>query len=369
VRLVADIVSIEPKLSQEQIAAAIKYQNELFPRLMRLSEADQRARTNAIARSHSGIRTLHVQEWSSEGGYRLDYTDEGLVKLQPGTYAESFVNIGDRTLSPYRSFLDHHLLRDAQLSKILVYAQKDLWRAAELDPEFVFPLLIALGDSKSLPHGRPPTDAEFSQLKISPSKAELIHNGSHPLWHLQAIAEDGQEERTRFIFRGRTISPIEPRVESDMQFVYEVGRAGQKPVCMEASLTNYTTHSSFISKKEGFDNQGFPHVWKRTTVRPDAPAEHTDVVFKEVEANPGFTDQQIFSPVFGTNYIVSDITSGQAVVLQNPSHFKVVQPLAHVTSVKRVIILCMLALPTIAMGIALVLTKRKRSRGVHGGTQ
>jgi len=148
------------------------------------------------------------------------------VEDHPGAYRNSFVNIDDPALSPYRSFFVDHHLRDAQLSKTTLYAKNDLWHALGLEGELALPLMIALLDPKSGPHGRPATDADLRVLKINPAKAERLHNGSDPTWHLEAITESGQENRARFILRGKTMSPIEPYEQSDMEFVYEVGRVG-----------------------------------------------------------------------------------------------------------------------------------------------
>jgi hypothetical protein len=362
-RVVADIFSNETKWSDEQIAAEIKNQNELFKDLARLPEARQQDRTNAVARSHSGRRILHVQEWYSGGHYRLDQTDEGMVSAQylknhPGTYRESYVNIDDPALSPHRSFYENHELHDVQLSETTLYSKNDLWRVLGLEGELALPLMIALLDPKSGPHGTPARDADSRMFKMKPAKEERIHNGSDPNWHSEAIPENGQENRTRFILRGRCVLPDKPDGLSDVEVVCEVGRVGQRTVCMEASVTNHTAHNSFISKREGFDAQGFPRVWKRTTIRPGSPAQQLDVVFKEVELNPTFSDEQVFLPVFATNYIVADLTSGRAVVLQNPLRsIMATQPLAHVTSVKRVIVLCVFGLATLGMGIALLRMK------------
>jgi hypothetical protein len=359
-RVVADISSTEPQISEEKIAAEIHYQNETYKDLRQLPDATQRERTNAIIRSHSGIRILHVQEWYSGDHYRLDQTDEGMVSQQylkdhPGTYRNSYVNIDDPALSPSRSFFVDHQLRDVQLSKTTLYGKNDLWRALGLDEEVVLPLLVALLDPNSGPHGRRATDADLSLLKLSLAKAERIHNGSDPIWHLQAITESGQENRTRFILRGRTLLLDAPNEMSDVEVVYEVGRVGQRAICMEASLTNHTAHGSFISKREGFDSKGFPRVWKRTTLKPGSPTKQLDVVFKEVELSSTFNDEQVFLPVFPTNYIVSELTSGQAALLQNPLRsITATQPLAHVTSVRRVIILCVFGLTALGMGVALL---------------
>ena len=350
-RVVADITSNEPKYSEQEIAAAIKSQNEMYPDLAKSSDETQRARTNAIARSHSGTRVLHVQEWYSGRHYRLDQTEEGMVseqyfKKHPGIYKNSFVDIDDPTLSPYRSYLLDNELHDAQLSKTTIYGKNDLWRAAGLEGELAFPLLVALTDSKSGPKGRPATDTDSSTLKIDPVKAEMIHNGSHPIWHLESTAASGEGNRTRFVLRGRTLSLVEPYGQADMEFVYEVGRVGQRAVCVEASLTNLTTHGAFISQRKDFDAQGFPHMWKRTTIKSGSPAKQVDVVFKEVEMNPAFKDEEVFSTIFPNNYIVSDVTSGAAVILQKPSFLgaKATQPLANPSPTRRIIVLCVLGL-------------------------
>jgi hypothetical protein len=366
-RVVAEISSNEAKWSEEQIAAEMSYQNGLYKDLAQLPEATQRERSNAIARSHSGRRTLRVQEWYSAGHYRLDQTDEGMVsepylKDHPGVYRNSYVNIDDPVISPYRSFFVDHQLRDAQLSKTMHYGKNDLWRVLGLEREVAFPLLVALMDSKSAPQGRLAQDMDLSLLKINLAKAELLHNGSHPIWHLVATTENGQEDRTRFTLRGRTMSLIEPYEQSDMEFVYVVGRVAQRRVCMEASLTNLTAHSSFISKREDFDAQGFPRVWRRTTLQPGSPPKQVDVLFKDVELNPSFKDEEVFSAVFPTNYIVSDVTSGQAIVLQQPLRpGTTIQPIVRETAEKRVIILCLLGLATLATGIALLRMKSDKA--------
>jgi hypothetical protein len=365
-RVVADITSNSTKWSEEEIATAIKQQNEAFPDMKHLPEATQRERTNAVMRSHSGTQVLHVQEWYSKNYYRLDQTEEGMVSEQylkehPGTYKYSFVNIDDPAFSPYRSFRIDYQLHDLQLSKTELYAKDDLWRALGLDKEVILPLLVALADSKSWPQDRPATDADLSALKLDLIREVRLRNGSNSFWHLAVDTENGQENRTRFIMRGKAMSPIEPNERSDMEFIYEVGWVGQRPVCVEASLTNFTTRASFFSSREDFDNQGFPHAWKRTTIKPDSPPKHIDVVFKEVDLNPTFTDEQVFKPAFPTNYIVSDVTSGTATILQNPlNSAKRNQPVKDANSLKRKIILCVFGLVTMGMGIAIFRSKRNR---------
>jgi hypothetical protein len=46
--------------------------------------------------------------------------------------------------------------------------------------------------------------------------------------------------------------------------------------------------------------------------------EARKVVFKRIDLNPIFTDKEVFAPVFPPDYIVSDVSSGTGVMLQNP---------------------------------------------------
>ncbi len=87
---------------------------------------------------------------------------------------------------------------------------------------------------------------------------------------------------------------------------------------------------------------------------PGSPAKQIDVVFKKVELNATFNDAQVFLPVFPTNYIVSDMTPGNATVLQNPQHAKVARPDTNANSGKRMIILCVFGLVTLWLGIVLL---------------
>jgi hypothetical protein len=365
-RVVADITSSDIKWSGEQVAKAIAEQNEMFPNMKGMPQKRQQERTNAVARSHTGTRILHVQEWYSGNLYRLDQTDEGMVspeflKQHPGLYKNSFVDIDDPAISPYRSFRVDHVLGDAQLSKVTLYAKNNLWRAKGLDQEVIVPLLVPLVDSQSWPKDRGGTDADMGMLKLDPAKAELLQKGTNPRWHLEANTDSGQRDQTRFVLRGKCMSTIKPYMESDMELVYVIGWAGQSPVCLETSLTNFTTQVSFHSKRDEFDSQGFPHVWKRTTMTPGSPAEQIDVVFKEVDFNPVFNEGKVFKPEFPTNYIVTDVTSGKATVLHKPLRaIKRSEPMKDEYSFKRAMLLIVLVLLPLLQYLAWLMHKRKK---------
>lgn len=364
-RVVADIITYEPAWSGEDVVREMEQQNKLYKDLAQ--SQSQQERSNAIARSHSGKRIQHVQEWYSGNHYRLDQTDEGMVseqylKKRPAGYKNTFVNINDPALSPYRSFFADHDLLDAQLSKTTLYSKNDLWRALGLEGEVAFPLLVALVDSRSARPGRPFTDVDSSMLKMDSEKAERLRSGSNSTWQLEAISEAGAEERTRFLLRGKFPSPDTPpdapgRV-SALEYVYVLGRSDDRVVCIQASYTNHTAHTSLVSQREPPYKNGFPRVWKRTTFKPGVPPAQVDVEFKMVELNPAAKDEQIFSAVFPSNYIVSDVTSGQAVLLQQPVRASTAsQPLRPQSSSRRVLVLCLLGSGVIGLGVALLRLK------------
>lgn len=364
-RIVADIVSIEPKISEAKIASEIKYQNETYKDARGLTDAQYQASSNAIARSHSGTRILHIQEWYSPRYYRLDQTEEGMVsekylKSHHGTYRNTYINIDDVNFSPYRSFFIDHELRDVQMSKTTIYARNDLWRVLGLDKELAFPIILALADSRSMPRERPVTDTYLRDVKINREKAELIQSDADKIWSLRAMPETNQENRTRFILRGKSMSLDEPYQESDMEFNYLIVRVGQQLVCMEASLTNHTFHNTLLSKKDGFDEKGFPHTWNRVISKLDAPEKQINVAISKIDLNLNFDDKEVFLAPSTTNYILADLTSGQAVVTQNPLRSATTesQPAVHVFSLKRVAILCVLGLVTLVGGIALIRFKK-----------
>lgn len=367
IRVAGTVITTEPKWTPEQIGAELKKQNELYPDLARLPDLQQKARSNAIAQSHSGLRIIHVQEWHSAGNYRLDQTDEGMFpgqyrKESPRDYRNSFINFAPENGFPHRSAFVDHKLKNAQFSTSTTYSKNDLWRALGLEAELAFPLLVALADPQSWPQGRKPSEADLGQLKMSSARAEQIHRGTHPIWQLRVIEPGGKNDPTRFILRGETMSLVPPYERGDMEFVYAVKLSGQRFVCVAAALTNFTSNASLSSKRENFDAQGVPQVWRRILSNPGVPPKHIEVVIQEVELNPDFKTEEVFSIEFPTNYIVSDVTGGKAVVLQQPvPSAPTIQPLPPISPAKRIIILCVIGVAALGFGLVLFLTKFRRA--------
>jgi hypothetical protein len=347
-RVVADIYMRELPISQEQISQELKAQIKDLGHGM--NSTWERDSSNAIARSHSGLRILHVQEWYSGNHYRLDQTDEGLyspeyLKANPGKYRNGFVNLDDPALSIYQSFFVDYELRAVQLNKARLYGRNNLWRVLGLDEEVALPVLIALLDPTSGPKGRPATDFDLSTFKLDASKAKRLHDGTDRDWHIEAVDEIGAGKVTRLTLRGKFISPDDPTQPSDVEVACQIGFMSQRIVCLEAVLTNRTAHNSFLSTRGDFDGRDIPRKWKKSTLKLGADPKQVEVVFKQIDLDAVFDEKQVFSTVFPTNYIVLDVTSGTPDVLQSP--FPKAKATRGLAPLKRAIVLCVLGTVTL----------------------
>ncbi len=330
IRIVADIKFVEPAWTPEQVAAEVKHQTEILKEDERSFSEKKKLelltlRSNAIARTHSGTRVFRVQEWYSGNYYRLDRTDENAAEpssLLSGSnsFNDTFVNLHDPNFSPYMSFSAKHGIRSAMLSKEAGrrFASHDLWRVTGLDQEVMFPLIIAFLDHRSvraeLAHA-PGSDRDLSSFKADPVKVERIRNRSDPSWSLEAT--DEVPNAVRLKLEGSYPAPESPMPLSSIRVTYLIATIAKRTVCLEATITNLTHRTSFSSKREQFDRNGIPRLWKTLKYGKDSSVER-HVMLKEIDNNPTFTDQEVFLPVFPTNYLVSDITSGRSVLLQNP---------------------------------------------------
>jgi len=144
---------------------------------------------------------------------------------------------------------------------------------------------------------------------------ERLHGRTDSSWRLEVTGEtlNGQKA-TRFSFKsGRD------KLQADVW----VGQVSGKTFCLRESTTNFTLHTSTISEREKFDKDGLParwilSTWTRSGVDAIPTPEVKQVVFKRIDLNPAFTDEEAFAPVFPPDYTVEDLGSGHGVKLQNP---------------------------------------------------
>ncbi|HEY5297851.1 MAG TPA: sigma-70 family RNA polymerase sigma factor [Verrucomicrobiae bacterium] len=337
-RFEADIEVTTPPYTTEQVKTTLaqieNFMRDANARLKPQQKADwEIAQSNAIVKANSGERIQHVREWYSGNYYRLDITDEAMgterfMKTHPNEYYETWVNIPNSPFSPYASYTINRELHDIELFKLEGerFHQYKLWQALKMNQEVAdlfVASLINLRDTNNLKRSM----FNYSGLKMDTSRAQQLHaqtnsTNSFFISRLDATDEilDGKAV-THFIFKWSFTLP--PGIKSSfkpdaLQGEMWVGQISGKTVCLQELMTNLTQHTSTVVKREKYDGDGFPTVWTTTTTKADSSFEKQRVVFKRIETNPSFADEEAFAPVFPPDYIVSDLSSGRGVILQNP---------------------------------------------------
>lgn len=328
----ADIELTTPPYTTEQVKTELaEIENVMRDENARLKPQQKAsleiAQSNAIVKAHSGKRIQHVREWYSGNYYRLDKNDEAMgeerfMQTHPNEYYETWVNIPNSPFSPYASYMINRELHDMVLYKQKGerFGQYHLWQALTMNKE-VASLFVA-----SVMNPRDTTYAirtmfDYGGLKMDPARVQQLHEQTDRSWRLEATDEelDGKAV-THFTLKWSFTLP--PGIKTDYKpetFQNEmwVGQISGKTVCLQELMTNLTQHTSTVAKREKYDSNGFPSVWTTTKIRADSSIEKQRVVFKRIETNPSFTDEETFAPVFPPNYIVSDGSSGNDVILQN----------------------------------------------------
>ena len=283
--------------------------------------------SNAIVKAHSGKRIQHVQEWYSGNYFRLDMNDEAMgtenfMRTHPNEYYETYVNIPNSPFSPYASYQVNRNLHDIMLFKQdRPMKQNQFWQALQMQQEVAMVIVLALWDLSDT-NSLKPHALDFSHVKMDAAKAQQLSNQSNSSWRLEAADEtlDGKKV-TRFSLKGGLALP--PGLKSSFKFdAFQadvwIGQVLGKAVCLQESVTNLTQHTATSSKRGRFNNNGQPTLLTVSTVNADSSFEARNVAFKRIEVKPTFTDEEAFAPVFPPDYIVSDVSSGTGVILQNP---------------------------------------------------
>ena len=344
----ADIESITPPYTKEQVAAELAQNEKVLlehgahlaqPRRGggETGQADDMTpwrifQSNAIVKATSGKRTQHVREWYSGNYYRLDINDEvagadAFMKTHPNEYFTTCVNIPDSPFSPFASYEIHRQSHDINVYKQIAkwFQQFHLWQALTMDPGgaagvFVY-AVINQHDQSLLPQH----SDNFFGLKIDPARVQQLHAQTDPKWRLEATDEElaGQAVTHFTLTWSFTIPPSAPSKiardssQPEIQAEIWVGHILGKAVCLQELVNLKRVHESTVVKREQYDNAGFPTVLTTTTTN-DSSFTKQRVVFKRIEIHPSFTDEEAFAPVFPTNYFVTDLSSGNGIILQHP---------------------------------------------------
>jgi RNA polymerase sigma factor (sigma-70 family) len=335
-RFEADIELTTPPYTTEQVKASLaEIENMMSDRNARLKPQQKAsleiAQSNAIVNAHSGKRIQHVREWESGNYYRLDINDEGMgtekfMRAHPDEYYQTWVSIPDSPFSPYASYQINRELHDMMLFKQKEnrFYQYNLWRATKMNQEVAGLVVVSV---MNLTNKLKPLVFDYTGLKMDASRVQQLHEqtnltNSISIWRLEATDEELDGKAVTH-FKLHESFALPPGIVFDykpptFQGEIWVGQISGKAVCLQEVFTNLTQHTSTLSKREKYDHDGFPMVLTTTTIKDDSSLEKQRVVFKHIEINPSFTDEEAFAPVFPPNYIVSDVSLGTGVILQNP---------------------------------------------------
>lgn len=331
-QFVADIELTTPAFTREQVKATLdEIENTLQKRRPNWRAQERAAwrigQSNAIVKANSGKRIQHVREWYSGDYFRLDINDEAMgiekfMRAHPGEYYESSVNIPNAPFSPYASYQVNRNLRDLMLFKQERSVQRNqLWQALQIEEQAAGVLILPLLDFSNL-KTMDPHHFDLSKMRMDDAKAQQLSDQSNPSGRLETTDEklDGSKV-THFCLKGgfALLPGSNPDVTSNgFQVDVWLGQVSGKTVCLQESMTNQMQHVATFSKRGKFNKDGQPTVWTISTVRADSSFETRKVVFKKIEVNPTFTDEEAFAPVFAPDYMISDVSSGTGVILQNP---------------------------------------------------
>ncbi len=335
-RFVAEIENVQQPWSEVKIVAEVQREEaneqKRYENIVGLREEDwakaskaalaQRKRAQAelremrteIARAyHAGSRTSVVQEWLAGGLWRLDQTETTPMPdrlrasnqpLAPGVeYRTTTIKISDPNFSKLQSTRIDHGLRSVRSGN---WAKESLWQAHTLEPQFAFLLTFSAADlftTKRLLHSKPQSEKEidsFAGIKLDGDKVEALALGKSLLWKVETD-EMVLNGRKMMVLRlkGRNISPA--RGEEIVFFA----DANNLTNIYRIELNAMVSKTPYISIRDDFDTNGFPHTWIVET--PKMETTKKIVKFKAVEFNAQFDKQTVFQPKIPTGYLVNGV--------------------------------------------------------------
>ncbi len=292
-------------------------------------EAESREMNMEIWRSKHGTQTFIEQEWLSSGSgglCRLDQTEttrkpdrlhalENPNPLPVGVdYASTLVNIGDPHFSDLTSWRIDYALRSAELRKGDPGASKweigNFWEARTIEPSIAFLLTLAVGDLTDLARQaqtEPHSDIDsFAGVKLDTNKLEAIVSGKDGGWIMEtddAVLNGRKMAVLRL--KGKNISLAhgeEIAFFADANHLtnfYRIEVTGMPIEMMGISLIK----TPYISIRDDFDSDGFPHTWIVETPKGDVLKK--TVKFKEVDFPAEFDNKAVFSPEIPAGYLIN----------------------------------------------------------------
>lgn len=334
-RFVAEVKDVSKPWTEAQISAEVQREEEAehksYQNIVGLRDEDiaklpkaakeRRAREQADLREvrlestrtyHSGTRTFSVQEWLAGGLWRLDQSEttpkpekiQAMDKPLPdGTvYERSMFNFSETNFTGQPLSQIDNRLRSAWFGNVN-WEKDSLWEAATLEPDIGFLLTFAAGDFMDFARQAQAKSHDsidsFAGVKLDTGKLEALASGKDGRWIVktdEAVLNGRKMAVLRL--KGKTVSLAhgeEVAFFADAEHltnIYRIELTGMPLV-----------KTPYISIRDDFDTNGFPHTWIVET--PDDDALTKAVKFKEVDFHASFDNKTVFSPEIPAGYQIN----------------------------------------------------------------
>jgi RNA polymerase sigma factor (sigma-70 family) len=271
-------------------------------------------------------RTYREQEWLSDGLWRLDQTEitpkpEKLLKLDRPLakdidYERTYIMVAGTNAPDQRSFQIDNRLRSVWYINS-GWSQPRCWQAGTLEPVIGFMLTTTLSDlkdfiklTKARPQAEKYTDS-FAGVKLDPAKLETLVTGKSLLWQIKTseVTEGGRKltvlklkaRKTSLVSGvGMALFGAEFTFFADAENpanIYRIEVAGSPSLLPLQSIP-------YISSRDDFDTNGFPHTWIVETPNDPNTTKKT-IKFKEIDLSAEFDSQTVFSPEIPKGYQIN----------------------------------------------------------------
>jgi RNA polymerase sigma factor (sigma-70 family) len=322
-RLVAEVEVVNKPWTEEQISNEVNRTEEfIFTNELRATgtgnqslagyrkqwfarEKESIAANMAEGRLVHGTRTFLMQEWlAADGGlWRLDQT---LDKPLPAgvQYESTIIEIDTNSSGLHSRRIDHRLRSD--WSDNVNWAKEKLWQAQTFEPEFAFLLTFSVADwptTLKLLQSKPKTESDidsFAGIKLDTNKVEALAAGKSLVWKVETAETnlDGRKLEVLHL-KGRSISLAHGEEiifyadANNLTNVYRIELTGLPLI-----------KTPYISLRDDFDTNGFPHTWVVKAPNDERTIKKT-MKFKEIDWQAQFDNKAVFQPEIPADYSIN----------------------------------------------------------------
>ena len=323
----ADIVKEEPRGTEEEFSKQFAGINEALRNSDARLKSDARAalnaaRANSVRQALSGLRNFKIREWYSEKCYKRDENDLDEKPFDDKVkYTRTFALIGDKSISEFLSYEALHIAKSVALTKdpSTTYGTFQLWRAVGVDEHFDLPLIASLADLEQFTRGGELVGHRTDCRAISISRERLLRltEGSDTDWSLAVGDEvlDGLPT-TKVKLNGRYMDVLFSTTPSLFENTYWFARMSGRLALIQAYQTNRAFGTSCRSKRGEFSETGFPGYYENIVSRQGTSSK-LRCKFHAISTDFGAPDTSVFSTTFPKDYLVSDHSTGTAVLLHD----------------------------------------------------